>query len=483
MRPFDAPKASLGDLDAETVARVAAAASDLTLVLDAEGVILDVASSSENLSAGEVSGWVGRPWVDSATGESRPKIEALLGHNESSAKPSRPRHVNHLLSDGSELPLMCSAVRLKARSGSDRKHRWVVFGHDLRPAAALQQRLVDAQQSVEADYGRLREAQARYRQLMQAARDPVLVVDAASMRIVEANAAAEQWFGGSSQKMAGEAFPFGFDAAGTARLRESLASVRASGRPDELRLRLAGASGSSGAVVREVVVGVSLLRQDGSAGFLIHVSGAPAVNDSLAANSVMERLAQEAPDGLVVTDGDGRILAGNRVFVELVQAGHEGQVRGESLDRWLGRAGVDLSVLLSNLRQRERVRLFATTLRGELGGQMEVEISATRLLVGDKQAYGFAIRDVSRRLTTEPSSARAMPRSALELRELVGRVPLKDIVGDTTDLIEKLCIEAALELTRDNRASAAEMLGLSRQSLYVKLRRYGIGDLASEGAD
>ena len=36
---------------------------------------------------------------------------------------------------------------------------------------------------------------------------------------------------------------------------------------------------------------------------------------------------------------------------------------------------------------------------------------------------------------------------------------------------------AALELTRDNRASAAEILGLSRQSLYVKLRRYGLGDL------
>ncbi len=31
-------------------------------------------------------------------------------------------------------------------------------------------------------------------------------------------------------------------------------------------------------------------------------------------------------------------------------------------------------------------------------------------------------------------------------------------------------------MTSDNRASAAEMLGLSRQSLYVKLRRYGLGD-------
>ncbi len=50
---------------------------------------------------------------------------------------------------------------------------------------------------------------------------------------------------------------------------------------------------------------------------------------------------------------------------------------------------------------------------------------------------------------------------------------------ESTEVIERLAIEAALELTNDNRASAAEMLGLSRQSLYVKLHRYGIGDLAA----
>ncbi|MFX5603073.1 helix-turn-helix domain-containing protein, partial [Acinetobacter baumannii] len=36
-------------------------------------------------------------------------------------------------------------------------------------------------------------------------------------------------------------------------------------------------------------------------------------------------------------------------------------------------------------------------------------------------------------------------------------------------------------LTRDNRASAAEMLGLSRQSLYIKLRRYGMQDSSATG--
>jgi DNA-binding NtrC family response regulator len=68
-------------------------------------------------------------------------------------------------------------------------------------------------------------------------------------------------------------------------------------------------------------------------------------------------------------------------------------------------------------------------------------------------------------------------RSFEQLKELVGRVPMRDLVRETTDIIEQMCIEAALEITGDNRASAAEMLGLSRQSLYVKLRRHGLGEL------
>jgi len=53
-------------------------------------------------------------------------------------------------------------------------------------------------------------------------------------------------------------------------------------------------------------------------------------------------------------------------------------------------------------------------------------------------------------------------------------------VRESTDVIEALCIEAALKLTGNNRASAAEMLGLSRQSLYTKLNRYGIGETGAE---
>ena len=35
-------------------------------------------------------------------------------------------------------------------------------------------------------------------------------------------------------------------------------------------------------------------------------------------------------------------------------------------------------------------------------------------------------------------------------------------------------------MTGGNRASAAEMLGVSRQSLYVKLRRFGLAEPGGE---
>jgi DNA-binding NtrC family response regulator len=72
------------------------------------------------------------------------------------------------------------------------------------------------------------------------------------------------------------------------------------------------------------------------------------------------------------------------------------------------------------------------------------------------------------------------PRIVEQLLARVGQVPLRDIVRESTDLIERLCIEAALTRAGDNRALAAEMLGLSRQSLYAKLHRHGMGNLGEE---
>ena len=161
----------------------------------------------------------------------------------------------------------------------------------------------------------------------------------------------------------------------------------------------------------------------------------------------------------------------------MAQLTREDQARGELIDRWLGRGGVDLDVVMANVRQHGSLPLFATTLRGDYGTTTQIEISAVTLKGGDKSSFGFLIRNLDRRVAVDPEGRQELPRSIAQLTGLIGRVPLKDLVRETTDVIERMCIEAALALTHDNRALAAEMLGLSRQSLYVKLRRYGLADL------
>jgi transcriptional regulator PpsR len=317
----------------------------------------------------------------------------------------------------------------------------------------------------------LRQVEARYRLLFQLSSEPVLIVDAATYKVIEANAAAVRLFDSNPKRIIGRGFPDGFDAESTERLRAVLSDLRTGGRGSDVRARLADSD-------KRVVVTASLFRQDISSMILIRLVpelDQPALSFQPAGTKLL-KFAESAPDGLVLTDRDGRILSANAAFAEMAQLTSGENAHGEALERWLGRPGIDLGVLLSNLRQNESIRMFSTVLRGEFGATTDVEVSAIPLHDDAVSDFGFAIRDVGRRLSPIARSDRELPRSADQLTELIGRVPLKDLVRETTDVIERLCIEAALNLTGNNRASAAEMLGVSRQSLYVKLRRFGLAD-------
>lgn len=120
------------------------------------------------------------------------------------------------------------------------------------------------------------------------------------------------------------------------------------------------------------------------------------------------------------------------------------------------------------------VRNFATVMRDRYGSDEQVEVSAVTAPTANGTVYAFSVRGVSRRLIQSPGLDEKLPSASTDFTELVGRVPLKDIVNESTLLIERLCIEAALKISDNNRASAAEMLGLSRQGLYSKLKRVGL---------
>jgi transcriptional regulator PpsR len=165
-----------------------------------------------------------------------------------------------------------------------------------------------------------------------------------------------------------------------------------------------------------------------------------------------------------------------------VRIPNQEQAIGQSLGQFLGRAGLERNILIDNLRAHGSVRNFSTVLRNRFDEAEDVEISAVSVVEGAETYFGFTVRSVRRRAAELAAGPKETSRSVEQLTELVGRVKLKELVRESTDLVERLCIEAALELTKNNRASAAELLGLSRQSLYSKLHRFGLGSLADSDA-
>lgn len=193
MKAFKSPGKWLVGMSADIVGMVIATMADIALIVDRKGVIRDIAVQNTALARefAEISDWVGRPWVETVTLESRDKVVAMLsaaGEAPADQALATDRHVNCPGRDGRDVPVLFSAMAIGEKGSI------VAFGRDLRTIATLQQRLIDVQQSLERDFSRLRHVETRYRILFQQSSEPMLVLDGATQRVAEANPAAQQMF-------------------------------------------------------------------------------------------------------------------------------------------------------------------------------------------------------------------------------------------------------------------------------------------------
>jgi transcriptional regulator PpsR len=465
--PFNSPARSLGSLNIDVAALAVAAAADITIIIDSAGTVRDVALGGNGLPKEWTKEWIDRPWIDTVSVDSRPKIEQMLS-DAAMGEAARWRQINHISTLG-ELPVRYLTLRLGNDQGA------IAIGREMRAEAAMQQRLLQAQQSIERDYVRLRQAEARYRMLFEQSSEAVLIVDTTTRMIVDANPSAYRLLGATAAQLTGKSLtsllaPESRDVAVSL-----LGAVATAEQVEPTTIRLANNE-------TDHFLSACLFRQDRTSCFLVRLMTLAQSQSSSTDDSskrlydVLDRL----PDAFVVTDEAMTIIAENNAFLDLTQLARKEQSRGQSIARFLGRPGIDLNLMMAQLREHGVVRNFATITRGAYNAQDEVEVSAVAVTEGGQACYGFCIRNVGRRLSDLQVTGRDLPRSVEQLTELVGRVSLKEIVRESTDLIERLCIEAALTYTADNRASAADILGLSRQSLYSKLHRHGLGNLRDD---
>lgn len=428
---------------------------DITLMLDWEGVIRG-ASSSGTISTEQIGDWVGRPWTDTVGQAGGDWIRRML-EDARDRGVSAFREVRQRFPSGLELPIEYTTVRLGGEAGL------IAIGKSLQAVAELQSRLIATQQAREEDYWKLREIETRSRLLFDASNEAVLVVEADALRVVEANPAAIRALGlAPGWEFMREVAPRDEEA-----FRGMLRRAREHGRAPGIMVHL-------GAERASWIVRATLMTRDPGPVFLLQLASAGTDPQTAARGTLLriEEILERLPDAFVVTDQDGTVRRANKAFLELVQVATEGGVLGQSAGRWLARPGSGLGVLLSNLLEHGEVRQFSTVITGEVGLEAEVEISGASSGIGSARAIGLVIRDVSRRVSPRVGAS-PLSNAFAAIEKDIGRTPLPALVRQTAAALERHCIERALALAEGNRTTTAELLGLSRQSLYAKLGRYG----------
>lgn len=440
---------------------IIAKASDISVVISENGRILSTLVNPDHPTFGALDAWVGRDIREVLTVESVPKLESQLQRftEESDVLPAI--ELNHNGNTEFEFPIRYSFHRI----GPD--GAILMLGRDLRPVAEMQQQLVKAQIALESDYEVQRDNNTRLRVLMEATRDAFVFVNQSTGKIVDLNTTAAGHLGATKDDLAGAILGQQVEGKGREDLLARLTTQAMSEARDPIEVTTRRSK-------RTLRVVSTAFRAAGERMLLCRLM---TEEDMASEDELLDNLSayyQEGVEAIVFADETGLIKSANESFLGLVDAAHLSRLTSRSLGDFLARGAVDLKVLIENAQRLGQMRIYATKLVSEFGNEMPVEISATWLNDRAHPCVVFVLRDASRVETARRSGPAMSEEGVASVMELVGSASLKEIVADTTDVVERMCIETAVELTGNNRVAAAEMLGLSRQSLYVKLRKYGL---------
>jgi transcriptional regulator PpsR len=451
-------------IEPDEVTKIIARISDIALILSQDGRVLGVMPNPSFRGQYDLTAWEGQPLSDQMTIESVPKLARRLAELDKLGDTSQPLEVNHKASDAyDEFPMRYSFHRI----GSD--GALLLLGSDLRTTAEMQQQLVAAQIALEQDYEAQRDNNLKFRVLMSAMDEAFVYVSVRTGKILEASAAALTLLRPARSDLSG--LLLAETVSTSVEPRDLIAQLVSSATQKEGSTLKAMATD----LRKAIKIQPKIFRTSGEQMLLCKLMAS--ASESVQTDDLRDNLValfESGLDAIVFVGGDGTILSMNDAFLRLADIAHASTVRSKSIAEFLNRGTVDFNVILENAKRSGAMRLYATKIKSDLGADRAIEISTTRLSAGADAVYALIIRDASRLDANRSTNLQVSDVDMESVIEYIGNQSLKDIVATTTDVVEKMCIETAVKMTSNNRVAAAEMLGLSRQSLYVKLRKYGL---------
>ena len=461
---YNLDSAKLNALDINLAAELLAYSVDLVLIINQSGVIEKCIDGSKPVSS-NTSSLLGKKWLDTVAIDSQPKVNALLRTSEDQDE-QKWRQVNQEIDGSASIPIQYSTIFFA------KQNQLVAIGKDLSGISSLQQKLVESQQEIERDYANLHAIQNRYLQLFNSIDQAYLIVDSQTLKIIEVNKSAG-FLVGDLKKVQGKLFVNLFPAKDHEAIQSYLLESKSGILQSSIQTTLEN-------LKENVEISSTILREGNQNVCLVSIKPKSQAAQLGTANEqaiLLSQALEDFQDGFIVCSTNGVILTSNNTFVSMSQSTQRDTILGKSFEIWLGRASIDLKIILGTVREYGSIKDYASTITADDGSSpLDVRISAVSFSSGKLSLVAIGIHPISKASNQPADKPDSLGKNAKELTQLVGKVPLKQIVTETTDIIEKLCILAALDLTMTNRASAAELLGLSRQGLYIKMRRFGIVD-------
>jgi transcriptional regulator PpsR len=432
---------------------------DVTLRLDSHGVIKGAAGSTA-VKGETLESWVGRPWADTVVAASGEHVRRVI-EDAGASGASILLQLKQCFPSGREVLMEYTTVRLG--DGSD----LLAVGKNLQAVTELQAKLQEAQREREQHSWKSRDLETRYRLLFDASHEALTLLDAKSLHVVEVNPAGVRELNLAS----GDDFLAGMAPKEQKRLRGMFRRVRDYGRSPRILVHLGPTRSLWG-------VRASLLPAEPEQLLMVQLApieefrpGADARGQEQRAPFSIDGLMERFPEGFVVVDAQGVVERANRAFVDLTQTKSDSSLLGDPIGRWLAHPGADAATLLTTLAEKRVVQDFAAKLRTDGDGEVDVLVTGVASAEGPHQHFGLMIKAIGNRLASDDDHWR-LHRVTQALAESGGKTTLPMLVKESSEMLERRFIEAALKLRNGNRTAAAELLGISRQSLHLKLNRY-----------
>ena len=459
------PDKLFAELSGKELSQIARASADISFVLDDLGSIQSIYSDNKNLAKQISEDLIGKKWSEVVEPDSRKKVQSLLD-DASSDTISKFRQINMIGNERNiALPMMCASIKTSSNQ------KIIVIGRDITEVSRLQQNLVSAQKEISQNYLQISQLEERFRSIFEIGTESIVIVKADdAYPIVEMNRNAIKQLLLAKNNCIGSSLLSLFPASELSKAANFLKGVQDTDEPSTLKTVLSNGEATQISATSFINSRVHYL--------LLNLKPLDLAKGSslLDADSLTVKAIENNAYGFVVCTPEGLILKANKAFNKLSATRGKQDLIGTNIRNYLGPERTDFDQMMQSLKGKASSQSCVSSITNASSSIKLVDISAVSV-AQPRACIGMIFRQVDSRQNKGTRIDKKLVRSSQELSMLVGKVPLKDILAETTDLIEQLCIKAALDLTQDNRVSASEILGLSRQSLYIKLRKYGLVDL------